>query len=142
MELIPRREIEKFFERFMEDLEIPEIPVIPRLVRPSVDLYETDKEVIAEIEVPGVDPKSIKVSVEDNVLTVEGGEEKEVKEEKRGYFRQEIRKGYFKRSIVIPVEVQAEKAEAEYKNGVLRVAMPKVKEEKKSAKEIKIKVSK
>lgn len=138
----PWRDLERFFEEW--EPMFPEMPIVPRILRPSMDIYETDKEVVAEIETPGVDPKKIKVSLEDNLLTVEGGEEKKEEEKKKGYFRREIRKGYFKRVAMLPAEVVAEKAKAVYQDGILKVTIPKVRPAKKKeakAVEVKIKTS-
>ena len=151
MPIIPWRpfwDIERFFEE-----EWPEIWEGPRwglrrwleefpMVRtPRMDLYETNGEVVAEVELPGVDPKNIEVEVKDNVLKVEAKaeEKKEVKE--RGYYRKEMGARYFKRQVSLPTEVIGEKAEAEYKEGVLKITIPKVKPTKKEEKKgIKIKI--
>jgi HSP20 family protein len=134
----PLRDLERFFEEW--EPTFPEMTVVPRILRPSMDIYETEKEVVAEIEAPGVDPKKIKVSIEDNLLTVEGGEEKKEEEKKKGYYRKEIRKGYFKRVATLPVEVVSKKAKAVYRDGILKVTIPKAKPVKKKPEEIKIEV--
>jgi HSP20 family protein len=143
MALIPFKPF-RDLERWIEEWEgfLPEISLEPRF-RPSMDIYETDKEVVAEVEVAGIDPKKIKVSIENNVLTVEGGEEKKEEEKKKGYFRREIRKGYFKRAVVLPAGIEADKAKAQYEDGILKVIIPKIAPAKKEkAKEIAIKIKK
>jgi HSP20 family protein len=144
MPIIPWRpfwDIERWFEE-----EWPEIGEWPRFRFPAIrtprmDIYETDGEVVAEVELPGVDPKNIDVEVKDNVLRVEAKaeEKKEVKE--KGYYRKEMGTRYFKRAVSLPTEVVGEKAEAEYTDGVLKVTVPKVKPTKKEEKKgIKVKV--
>ena len=92
---------------------------------PKMDIYETDKEVIAEVELPGVDPKKIDVKIEDNVLKIEARVEEKKEEKGRGYYRKELSSGYCKRAISLPIEVKEDKAKAEYKDGILRVSIPK-----------------
>ena len=142
MPLIPWRpfwEIERWFEELWPEQEWPEFFRLPKIRTPRMDIYETDNKVVAEVELPGVDPKNIEVEVKDGMLKVEA-KQKEVKEEKgKGYFRREMGARYFKRVVPLPTEVQEEKAQAEYENGILKIEIPKVakKEEKKK---IKIKV--
>lgn len=144
MSLVPWRpfwDLDKFFEE--AGTFFPDFQVETRALRPLMDIYETAKEVTAEIEAPGVDPKKIKVKIEDNILIVEGGEEKKEEEKKKGYYRKEIRKGYFKRMAALPPEVASGKAKAEYRDGLLKVTLPKVKTaRKKKTKEIKVEVKK
>jgi len=108
---------------------------------PRMDIYETDGEVVAEVELPGVDPKNIEVEVKDNYLRVEAKAEEKKEEKKKGYYRKEISAGYYKRVVPLPVEVIGEKAEASFEGGLLKVVIPKKKPVKKEEKKpIKIKV--
>jgi len=105
---------------------------------PSLDVAETKNELVVKAEVPGMDPKNIDISISDGVLTIKG-EKKEEKEEKEAdYHLVERSYGAFTRSIRLPAEAQSGKINASYKNGVLKLTLPKSEEAKK--KEIKIKV--
>ncbi|PIR66978.1 MAG: molecular chaperone [Parcubacteria group bacterium CG10_big_fil_rev_8_21_14_0_10_36_14] len=104
-----------------------------------IDVYEKDGKVIAEAPIPCVDPKKIEVAIENEVLTIKSTEEQKSEVEEKNYFRKEIRHGSFCRSVRLPVPVQEEKAEANFKDGVLTISIPKAKEEK-NKKSIKIKV--
>jgi HSP20 family protein len=106
----------------------------------ALDMYHTDKDVIVKASLPGVKPDEVKVSITGDVLTIEGEhkEEKEVKE--ADYFRKERRYGAFSRSVVIPVPVKSEKAEAEFEDGVLTLTLPKTEEVK--PKQIQVKAKK
>jgi len=146
MPIIPYRpfwDIERFFEEEWPE-EWFERPrwgrFLPMIRTPRMDIYETDDKVVAEVELPGVDPKNIEVEVKDNVLRVaaKAEEKKEVKE--KGYYRKEMGARYFKRAVTLPAEVIGEKAEAEYEGGVLKVTIPKAKPKKVEEKKIKIKV--
>jgi HSP20 family protein len=146
MPIIPWRpfwDIERWFEE-MEPEEWFERPrwgrFLPMIRTPRMDIYETDDKVVAEVELPGIDPKNIEVEVKDNVLTVEAKakELKEIKE--KGYYRKEMGARYFKRTVSLPTAVIGEKAEAEYKEGILKIVIPKAEPKKEEKKLIKIKV--
>jgi len=90
------------------------------------DLYETDDALVLEMWVPGLAPEDLEITIEGNTLTIRG-EVKPVADEKvRRYYLQEIPHGSFVRSFTLPVEVDADKAKAEFKNGVLKLTLPKV----------------
>ena len=97
---------------------------------PPVDVYETDQNVMLKAELPGVDPKNVEIRVEDGTLYLKGERkfEREVKEE--DYHRVERSYGSFSRSFALPSSVAAEKATAEYKDGVLTLTLPKKEEAK------------
>jgi len=108
---------------------------------PRMDIYESDGKVIAEVEIPGVDPKNIEVEVKDNVLRVEAKTEKKAEEKKKGYYRKELSRGYYKRVMPLPVEVIGEKAEASYEDGILKISIPQIKPQKvKKPKKVKINI--
>lgn len=115
----PFREFDRMFE---DDLFMP---LVGRMQAPAVDLYETDNEVIAEVSIPGMDPKNVNVEIENNVLHVKGGDEQVVEDKQRDYYRKEVRRGTFARSLALPVEVDADKVTATHERGVLKVVMPK-----------------
>lgn len=113
---------------------------IPMVRTQRMDIYEINGEVVAEVELPGVDPKNIEVEVKNNVLSVEAKAEKKREEKGKGYYKKELSKGFYKRAVPLPVEVIGEKAKASYKEGILKVAIPKKKPTEKKEKPIKIKV--
>ncbi len=127
--------MDRFFEQ--EDWFLP---IFSRweIDRPAMDVYETDKDVIAEINVPGFDPEKIEVSIENNMLKVKGDMEEKKEEKNKGYWRKEIRKGSFERAVSLPTAVKEDQAEATYEKGVLKVVMPKA--QIKPASKAKIKV--
>lgn len=96
----------------------------------QLDMYEKDDKVIVTLKAPGFDEKSIDISIEDNTLTITGTAEATDEEEdkKRKYYRKEIRKQSFARSVSLPSRVIADKAEAEFKNGMLHLTLPKAEE--------------
>ncbi len=92
---------------------------------PSVDIYETENEVVVAAEAPGIDEKDLEIKIENNTLTLAGERkfEKETKED--NYHRIERAYGKFSRSFTLPPYIDQEDIKAEYDNGVLKVSMPK-----------------
>src|SRR5215470_17323971 len=92
---------------------------------PAVDIYETENEIMVQAELPGVDRKDIVLNLDNNVLTLKGDRrfEKETKQE--NYHRIERSYGSFSRAFSIPAIVDEEKIRADYKDGILKIALPK-----------------
>jgi len=92
---------------------------------PSVDIYETENEIVLTAEIPGVDEKNIEIKLEDNTLSLKGDRnfEKETKEE--NYHRIERAYGSFYRSFTLPQNIDQDNIKAESENGILKITMPK-----------------
>jgi HSP20 family protein len=105
----------------------------------AVDMYETDEEVVVKTAVPGVKSEDIDVSITGDVLTIKGETKAEEKVEKANYIRQERRYGVFSRSLSLPSTVVADKATAEFENGVLILTLPKAEEVKPKTIQVKAK---
>ena len=92
---------------------------------PSVDIYETESELVMTAEVPGIDEKDVEIKIEDNTLTLKGERkfEKETKEE--NYHRIERSYGSFYRAFTLPNSIDPDKIHAEHENGILKITMPK-----------------
>jgi len=90
---------------------------------PPIDITENEKEFIIEVEVPGVEPKDLQVSISDGILTLKGEKKREKGEE--NYYCSERVYGSFSRSLKIPDEVLVHKVDAKYKNGILHLVLPK-----------------
>src|SRR6476619_8471408 len=97
---------------------------------PSVDIYENKDQIVLEAELPGMKREDFDLSGENNVITLRGQRQFEKKDESDNYHRVERAYGSFTRSFTLPNTVSAEGANAEYKNGVLRVTLPKREETK------------
>lgn len=111
------------------------------LVAPASDLYETEKDVIAEIDMPGVDKKDVNVNVTKEGIEVKAEKKHEAKQEdkKKGLFRMERSYSGFYRNFRLPSDVDPDKAEAEFKDGVLKIKVPKLQIEEKKKKLLEIK---
>jgi HSP20 family protein len=132
----PFEEMEKMFEREFPRLWPEEVGFTP-----VCDVYQTDKDVVVETSVPGVEPEKVDVSVEDDTLAIKGETKKKVEVKRKDYFRKEIRTGSFSRVVTLPVPIVSEKAKAEFENGILKVTIPKA-APKKGVKKVAVKVSK
>jgi HSP20 family protein len=104
---------------------------------PSVDIYENKEQIVLEAELPGMKRDDFDLSVENNIITLRGQRQFEKQDESDNYHRVERSYGSFTRSFTLPNTVSAENANAEYKNGVLRVTLPKREETKARRIEIK-----
>lgn len=145
MELVPwttgremstfRRDMEDLMSRFFRS------PFLPSGTEgewvPSINVHESDGEIQVDAELPGMSAEDIDLNVSGDLLTLRG-EKKEEHEEKEGtYTYREMRSGSFQRSIRLPSEVHGDKADAQFKNGVLTVHLPKAEEAKSKKIEIK-----
>jgi HSP20 family protein len=95
---------------------------------PEVDIQETGKEVVVSASLPGMEKKDITVDVTDESVTLRGERRMEEGQAGRGYFSIEQAYGSFYRSVRLPTAVKSDEATATYKDGVLRVSLPKQKE--------------
>lgn len=97
----------------------------PALLAPSIDVKETDKAIEVEAELPGVDEKDVQVTLENDVLTIKGEKKAEKEETKQGYYMSERSYGSFFRSLEMPTGIDADKVNASFAKGVLKVTLPK-----------------
>lgn len=125
----PRWDLERFFgEGFGEEFGLI----------PAMNVYQDKENVIAEMAIPGIDAEKINISIENDVLTVSGSVREKEEIKKEDYYRKEIREGSFSRSVILPMAVKADQAEANYKKGILKITMPKSEEAKPKKIEIKV----
>jgi HSP20 family protein len=91
-------------------------------------MYQTDEEVIVKVSLPGFKPDQVRVNVTGEVLTIQGEAREEEETKERAYHLRERRWGAFERSVMLPTGVAADKAKADFENGVLTIALPKAEE--------------
>jgi HSP20 family protein len=103
---------------------------------PAIDLDETDDEVVVTADLPGLDPNNFSVEISGARLVIRGEKKHETHREEHGFRYQERRYGAFARAIPLPCEVDADKAQANYDRGVLRITLPKT--ERAKTKRVKI----
>jgi HSP20 family protein len=108
---------------------------------PSLDVKETEKEIVVEAELPGLDEKDVSLTIQNGVLTVQGEKKLEHEEAKENYHVMERRYGSFQRSLRIPDTVNEDDIEARFDKGVLKVILPKRAEAASEQRKIEIKKS-
>ncbi len=134
-----RESMSSLFDRFFSDLlRFPESEEISgQTFSPAVDIKETPKEYIVTAEVPGIPKKDIEIEISDNILTIKGERKFEKEEKNESYHRVERAYGSFCRSFTLPTQVNPDKIEANFKDGLLNIVIPKA--EEKIPKKIEIK---
>jgi HSP20 family protein len=108
---------------------------------PTVDIAESDKAYEIKAELPGMDEKNVEVKLSNGSLMIKGEKTEEKEEKKKDYHLQERRFGSFERCFRVPEGVDAEKIEANFKNGILTLTLPKKPEAQKAEKQISIKAA-
>jgi len=93
----------------------------------ALDMYQTEKDLVVQVPLPGVKPEDVDISVTGDVLTIKAERKEERNVEEADYFYRESRYGSFSRSVSLPVDVDADKAEAEFENGMLTLTLPRQK---------------
>jgi HSP20 family protein len=137
-EIVPRisdlsREMNRLFDSFLRG-DVTEEGLANSYWTPAVDILEKDDAYTLEAELPGLKKDDVKISVQDNILTLRGERKDERKESKKGYLRMETNYGSFTRSFTLPTTINASKIEAEFKDGI-----PKAEEAKPKMIEVKVK---
>lgn len=133
-----QREIDRVFSDFNRGM-----PALSEFRRGGmafkVNVAETDKAIEVTAEIPGVDAKDIDVQLSDGVLTIKGEKKEEKDEKQKDWHVVERSYGMFQRSFTIPSEVDAEKVEAAFDKGVLKVTLPKLPAAQAKAQKIEVK---
>ncbi len=117
-----KKEMDRLFDRFWEDL--PQLSSMGEWA-PALDVSETKDAVMVKAEVPGMDPKEIQLSLQDQLLTLKGEKKQEKEEKDEHYYRAERSYGAFVRTVRLPATVDGSKVTAGFKNGLLTVSLPK-----------------
>ena len=105
---------------------------------PRMDVVDGDAELRLDVELPGMDEKDVELTIEDGVLTLRGEKKRERELDEGGRYRLERSYGSFSRSFRLPVPIVTDKVSADYKNGILRITLPKAEESRKRAIQIQI----
>jgi HSP20 family protein len=112
--------IERRMRRMLEDFGVATAPL------PAADMYETDKELIVELDVPGFEEKELALEVSDHTLTIKGERTAEKEEKRKSYYLHERLEKHFERRFVLPPELDTERIGAKFHTGVLEVHVPKI----------------
>jgi len=134
--LDPFRELNRIQDEINRIFNFPRIQetegIFDRAFSPAIDVVENADNYTVRCDLPGVDQKNLRVSVEGDVLTIKGEKKYEKKEKDKDarYYRNELWEGSFQRTLSLPAGVDANKVDAELKDGVLTVTLPKKEEHK------------
>ena len=127
--LFPRGWVDDLFEQYLTGDNAGEFP---EMMRASMDVAETDRAFEVKMDLPGVNADEVDINIDKNTLTVRGErlDETEEKDEDRQYHRVERYSGSFARSVVLPNSINEDEAVAEFKDGVLKIVIPKTEDAK------------
>ena len=135
-----RNKLDRVMNRVFPINTEPVEPYLTARWTPVADVYETKDNLFVKVEIPGLTEKDIDITVEANVLTIQGERKIEEEKEEKGYFRMERAYGKFLRAFTLPPNILTDKVNATYNNGVLELILPKKEEAK--PKQIKLEVKK
>jgi HSP20 family protein len=97
---------------------------------PAIDMYQTDDEIVVKASLPGIKAEEVQINVTGEVLTLKGEVKHEEEKTEKAWHIREQRYGSFERSVALPTDVVADKAKAEFENGILTITLPKAEEVK------------
>jgi len=158
LQLVPRRQRYlpvfsdiDFFDGFFNSLDLSSLFGSKGNLVPDFDVSETEKEYVMSGEIPGIDPKDLHITLTNGIITIKGEKKKETEDSEENYHCIERHYGSFERSFRIPDKVKTDELDAQYKDGILKLTLPKaegsnvkkieVKEKKAERKKIKSKMN-
>jgi HSP20 family protein len=141
-----RREVDRMFDDFFNNLGFGGRSLRPLIggwqgVTPTIDVAETDREMVVTAELPGLDQKDFEVTLAGDVLTIKGEKKAEQEQKDGDHYYMERRFGTFSRSVRLPFEVKDEKVDAKYDRGVLTIRVPKPVEAQQAVRRIEVKAA-
>jgi len=126
-EMITLREA---MDRLFNDAFTPSAGATGGWQTPAVDMYQTDDEVVVKASLPGMKSDDVQISITGDMLSLKGEFRQEDEKKERAYHLREQRYGAFERTFALPTDVVADKAKAEFENGILTITLPKAEEVK------------
>jgi len=134
-----QKEINRMFDRFFDDFSLSSFEGRFQEDYPKIDVTETGSTVQIVADLVGIERDDIEISISDNILTLRGEKENKFEEKNQNYYRRERSYGSFQREILLPTEVESDKADASLKNGILKILVPKKFDYQRKSKRIEIK---
>jgi HSP20 family protein len=135
----PLKEFESLHDRVMRMFNDFSTEM-PMQFSPRIDISEDEKKIYVEAEVPGIKKDDLKISVQDNILTISGEKKSEVEEKKdKNFYRSERCYGTFQRSFTLPADINRDKTEAKFEDGILKISIEKSKPKDTNTRTIQIK---
>ena len=112
-------------DRLFDDAFTRPLGIAGGSVLPAIDLYQNNDDVVVKAALPGLKADDVQLSITADVLTLRGEFKDESEQKQASYHVRERRYGSFERSVMLPTDVQADKAKADFENGVLTITLPK-----------------
>lgn len=134
-----QREINRMFDNFFRGGTADDGSLGSSLWAPATDVAEHDDEYQVKVELPGVGKDDVKITMQDNILTIRGEKKQEKESKSSSYHRVERSYGSFQRSFTLPTRVKQDRIEAAYNEGILTITLPKAEEAKPKQIEVKVK---
>ena len=125
-----RNEMDCFFDDFLKSSLGNASYESDSVWNPNMDILETENEVVATFELPGINKDDVKISIHEDILHIEGTKKQEKESKGEYYHRNERSYGEFKRSIKIPFSIESKKIKAKFRDGVVKIELPKAPEAK------------
>jgi HSP20 family protein len=119
-----------WMDRFMDETWSRPVAAFGGIVSPATDMYQTDDDVVVKATMPGVRPEDLNIAVTGDLLTIRGEAKEESNSNGVNYHVRERRYGSFSRTLPLPTAVLADKAQADFENGILTLTLPKADEVK------------
>ncbi len=116
----PKRELDRLFDEDFPFIRLPKGMGWDL----SADVYHENGQIVAEMNIPQINPENLSVEIENDELRISGTREEKKEDEDKDYYSKEIRRGSFQRIIKLPAAVRSKEAKAEYEEGVLKVVAP------------------
>lgn len=129
----PAREmmtLREAMDRLFDDAFTRPLSLAGNWSAPAVDMYQTDNEVVVKAALPGIKADEVQINITGEVLTLKGEVKQSEETKEKAYHIREQRWGAFERSIILPTDVVADKAKADFENGILTITLPKAEEVK------------
>lgn len=123
-----KRDMERLVSRLREDLDISFFPGKARKV-PSVELSETETDLVLKAHLPDIDPENLHISITDTILNIKGVMKQELVDKSKNHHSIQRMHSSFSRTLELPCKVMIDDIEATYKDGILQMVMPKCKPE-------------
>ena len=123
----PMREmmsLREAMDRLFDDAFTRPLSISGVSAAPAIDMYQTDEDVVVKATLPGVKAEDVDITVTGETLTIHGEYKQENEQKDTRYHIREQRSGSFERSLLLPTDVKADKAKADFENGILTITMP------------------
>jgi len=127
------------FPQLREEEWVPFVPTF-RSDDLATDIYQDKNNLYVELPLVGIKPENVEISIENGILTIEGKSEEKKETQTKDYFKKEINRGSFQRTIKLPLEVKEDQASAESDKGILKITIPKLSKVNKKGKKVPIKI--